>query len=195
MRHLQLGLPADRASPSPRSSRTAKPRQRRTPAARTCRARSSAARAAARPSRPDEGGHVVIRSVVAQHHEVGVHLLGRAPLFARYGALGPQPTGQLLGKRIELARPLGNLEFKLNLPGAQVLADRVARQTRATFDLPDRISSRKCQRRITLNKAMSITPVSPDQAARGRSEHGSLLSGNYAPPGSALSGNQHYHSW
>jgi hypothetical protein len=30
------------------------------------------------------------------------------------------------------------------------------------------ISSRKCQRRIKLNKAMSITPMSPDQAVRGR---------------------------
>lgn len=33
------------------------------------------------------------------------------------------------------------------------------------------ISSRKCQRRITLNKAMSITPVSPDQAARGEGQN------------------------
>jgi hypothetical protein len=33
--------------------------------------------------------------------------------------------------------------------------------------------------------------MSPDQAAWGKVKHGSLLSGNYAPPGSTLSGNQH----
>src|SRR3546814_9027551 len=40
---------------------------------------------------------------------------------------------------------------------------------------------RKCQRRITLNNAMSITPESSDQSARGKSKHGSLLSGNLCP--------------
>src|SRR5271168_3332940 len=37
--------------------------------------------------------------------------------------------------------------------------------------------SRKCQRRMTLNNSMSITPLPPGQAKGVRFEHGSVLGG------------------
>jgi Transposase zinc-binding domain len=49
-----------------------------------------------------------------------------------------QPTRQLLGKRVQLARPCRNLKHRLHRTAAQILADRVARQTRPPLDLADR---------------------------------------------------------
>jgi hypothetical protein len=50
---------------------------------------------------------------------------------------------------------------------------------------------RKCQRRITLNNALSITPGFPDQSARRRSKHGSVSVKISGLPGSHLNGIQH----
>jgi hypothetical protein len=138
MRHLQLGLPATQHRPvlAPvELERLARGKHQRHE--RTAPAGLRLALPLGLPG-PDEGGHAAIRSVVAQHHEVGVHLLCCTSLFARLAALGPQPTRKLLGKWVNLARPLGNFELGFNRPATQVLADRVARQTRAPLDLPDR---------------------------------------------------------
>lgn len=39
-----------------------------------------------------KGGHAVVRTVVAQSGQVGVHLLDRAPLFARFAGLSLEPA-------------------------------------------------------------------------------------------------------
>ena len=138
MRYLQLGLPATQHCPvlAPveltRFARGKHQRYESTAPAGLCFALPLSL-----PG-PDEGGHAAIRSVVAQHHQVGVHLLCCTALFARLTALGPQPTRKLLGKWVNLARPLGNLELGFNCSATQVLADRVARQSRVPLDLPDR---------------------------------------------------------
>ena len=87
---------------------------------------------------PHEDGNAPKGAAIAQGHQIGVHLLRRALLLARLAGLDLQPPRQLLRERIQLARPLGNLDLRLHRPGAQVLADRVARQARAPLDLPDR---------------------------------------------------------
>ena len=74
----------------------------------------------------------------AQGDEIDVHLLDGASLLARAASLDPQPTRQLLGKRVQLARPISNLEPRLYRPAAQILADRIARQPSASLYLPDR---------------------------------------------------------
>jgi len=85
-----------------------------------------------------KGCNTAIGTIEAQGDEIGVHLLHRAPLLARATSLDPQPTRQLLGKRVQLARLVGLLESGLNRTAAKVLADRVARQFRASLNLPDR---------------------------------------------------------
>ena len=87
---------------------------------------------------PHKRRHPAVGSFISQSDEVGVHLLGRALLLARLACLDPQPTRQLLGERVKLARPLGNLELRFNRIGAKVLADRVARQSAPPLNLPDR---------------------------------------------------------
>src|SRR5690606_9356635 len=51
-------------------------------------------------------------------------------------------------------------------------------------------SSRKCQRRITLNNAMSITPMSPGQQPGNDQHMGQISVKTYALKGSDLGGNQ-----
>ena len=87
---------------------------------------------------PHERRHAVVGTIVAQNHEIRVHLPGRAPLLARLAGVDPQPRRQLLRKRVQLARPNWNLELRLDRIRPQVLADRVARQSRAPFNLSDR---------------------------------------------------------
>ncbi len=62
---------------------------------------------------PHEGCHPAVGAGVAQGNEVGVHLPRRAPLLARLGHLHPKPRRQLLSKRVQVARPVGNLELRL----------------------------------------------------------------------------------
>jgi hypothetical protein len=102
------------------------------------------------------------------------HLLALGSGGAR---LLPQPMRQLVGERIELARPVSDVELRLLGFRAQVSAHRVARQSRAPGYLADREKVSKRQRRMTLNSSMSITPSPPGQAKRIRFEHGSVLGG------------------
>lgn len=87
---------------------------------------------------PRESRDAIVGTIVSQGHEIGVHLLDRASLLARLAGLDPQPGRELLGKRVQLARAIGNLELRLHRIRPQVLADRVARQSRASFNLTDR---------------------------------------------------------
>ena len=88
--------------------------------------------------RPHKRRHTVVGTIVSQDHEICVHLPGCAPLLARLAGLDPQPRRQLLGKRIQLAGPCRNLELRFYRIGPQVLANGVARQSRATLNLSDR---------------------------------------------------------
>ncbi|KPF89746.1 hypothetical protein IP81_16340 [Novosphingobium sp. AAP83] len=47
--------------------------------------------------------------------------------WARLASLHPQPTCQLLDKRLQLARPVWNFEHRLHGVGAKIFADRIAR--------------------------------------------------------------------
>ena len=90
--------------------------------------------------RSRKSGNPAIGTIKSQHHQIGVQLLHRAPLFARLASLDPQPMRQLLVKRVQLAGTLGNPELRLHCSAAQILADRVPRQTCAPGNLPDRQS-------------------------------------------------------
>ena len=50
-----------------------------------------------------KGGHAVVRTVVAHSGQVGVHLLDRAPLFARFAGLSLEPACQFVCEGVELA--------------------------------------------------------------------------------------------
>ena len=85
-----------------------------------------------------KGCNTAVGAIEAQGDEIGVHLLDRAPLLARAASLDPQPTRQLLGERVQLARPVGRLEPGLNRARTKVLADRIARQSGPSLNLPYR---------------------------------------------------------
>ena len=65
---------------------------------------------------PHKGRHPAVGADVAQRNKVGMHLPCRAPLLARLGHLHPEPRRQLLGKRVQIAWPVGNLELWLHGP-------------------------------------------------------------------------------
>ena len=67
-----------------------------------------------RPPLSCKGGDPVVGTGEAQGDKIGVQLLDGAALLARLAGLGLQPTRQLRGIRIELARPLGHGELRLN---------------------------------------------------------------------------------
>jgi hypothetical protein len=67
-----------------------------------------------------------------------------------------------------------------------VLRDKPVRRSISRIGIP----SRKCQRRITLNNAMSITPCRLQPLVGGGSNMGQFSMEIYIPPGSVLSGNQ-----
>ena len=89
------------------------------------------------PPLPCKGRHPIIGAGEAKHHEIGVHLPQRLPLFARPPGIGCQPARQLLGKGIKLARPLRRHELWLDRLFVQILLDGVPRQPSAPRDLPD----------------------------------------------------------
>jgi hypothetical protein len=117
------------------------------------------------PPGPHKGGDPPVRAIVAQPRQLGVELSRGAFLFAWPAGIRPQPGGQPLGKRIQLAGPIGCPEHRLHRLGPQVLADGVPRQAGPAGDRADRQVLPKCQRRITLNNAMSNTPAAPAQKA------------------------------
>ena len=61
-----------------------------------------------------------------------------ATSFATLARFDPQPRRQLVGIRIQAARPLRHLEFHLDGVGPQILADCVPRQACPPLDLADR---------------------------------------------------------
>ena len=82
--------------------------------------------------------HTPVGPLVAEDNEVSVQLLDRALVLARLAGLDLQPVGKLRRKRVQLARPLGNLELRLHRAGAEVFADGVPREARAPRNLADR---------------------------------------------------------
>lgn len=147
--------------PSPRSIRTGRPRPLRIPRGRRCLARWSAAPVAVCSSRSARTLPRAHTSPIAQHHQIGMQLLGRAPLLARFSRYHAQPVGGRPYKPIKLAGRRRNPELGLHRVDPQVLADGIA--DNPVLNLSDRYPLREMQRRITLNNAMSITPMPPDQ--------------------------------
>ena len=96
-----------------------------------------------------EGRHAIVGAVVAEGDQIGVQLLDRPLLLARLPRLLPQHMRQLVGVRVQLARPVRDVELRLDAVRAQVFADRVPRQPRAPRYLPDR-------------EMVSIMPASDD---------------------------------
>ncbi|KQZ48005.1 hypothetical protein ASD63_31485 [Ensifer sp. Root558] len=91
-----------------------------------------------------ESGHPAIRAGKAKSHQIGVNLLQRSTLLARLPGLGLQPAGQFIGKRIELAWSLWYRELRFDRASAQVLRDRVARQSGSSADLANRQLLAQC---------------------------------------------------
>ena len=96
-----------------------------------------------------KGRHAIVGAVVAEGGQIGVQLLGRPLLLARLPRLLPQHLRQLVGVRVQLARPVRDVELRFDAVRAQVFADRVPRQPRAPRYLSDR-------------EMISITPASDD---------------------------------
>ena len=84
---------------------------------------------------PDEGRNPAIGTIIAQHDEIGVHLLGRALLLTRFASFLTQPACQLVGKRGQFTGPNRNLELRLHHISSQIFADRIPRQPRPPLDL------------------------------------------------------------
>jgi hypothetical protein len=85
-----------------------------------------------------KGRHAIVGAVVAEGDQISVQLLDRPLLLARFRRLLTQHVRQLVGERVKPARPIGRGEPRLDTVRAQVLAHRVARQPRASRNLPDR---------------------------------------------------------
>jgi hypothetical protein len=79
-----------------------------------------------------------VRSGKSENYQIGMQLLQRAPLLARLAGLRLQPSGQLVGERIELALPLRCRELRLDRARIQIFCNRIARQTSASRNLTDR---------------------------------------------------------
>jgi len=75
----------------------------------------------------DKCRHPARRTIITQHDKVSMQMLRRALLLARFAGLMPQPARQLLGKRVQLARPMGTLELRLHNVRPQIFADRIPR--------------------------------------------------------------------
>ena len=85
-----------------------------------------------------EGRHAIVGAVIAEGDQIGVQLLDRALLLARLPRLLSQHMRQLVGVGIQLARPVREVELRLDAVRAQVFADRVPRQPSAPRYLSDR---------------------------------------------------------
>ena len=85
-----------------------------------------------------KGRHAIVGAVVTERRQIGVQLQNRALLLTRLPRLQPQHMRQLIGIRVQPARPVGNTELRLFAVRAQVPAHRIARQTCAPRYLSDR---------------------------------------------------------
>jgi hypothetical protein len=70
--------------------------------------------------------------------KVSLHLLYRAHLLAIFGDPLPQPPRQLLGKRIQLTRPVRKFELRLHRVRPQIFGDCGPRQPRTPLNRTDR---------------------------------------------------------
>lgn len=91
------------------------------------------------PPITSECGDPTIGAGKAENHQIGMKLLQCSALLARLSGLGLQPGREFVGKRIKLARSFRYRERRLYRTRAQILRDRVARQTGAPADLADRL--------------------------------------------------------
>jgi hypothetical protein len=138
MGHLQLGPLRPPRSPSPRSSRTGRPHRAGTPAARMCRARWSAAHTlrSAFHERTKAATRAV-GSVVAQTtRSACICLAVRFCLRDLPDSIRSHPSASR--QTGPACSAVGNLELRLHRVIAQILADRVARQSSPPLNLADR---------------------------------------------------------
>ena len=133
------------------------------------------------PPLPRKGRHTVVGTREAQLHQIGMQLLQRSSLLARLPGLGLQPARQLLGKRIQLARPLRCREHRLDRPFLQILLDGVPRQPGPARDLADRQSQPQSQLPDDVQKPHVDHSIAPRRYRVGERSHGSNLNGNQPP--------------
>ena len=88
--------------------------------------------------RASKGGDATVGTLVAKGDQIRMQLFERAFLLAWLARFRLQPTRQLVSKSIQFAWPVWDLELRLDSARSQILADRVARQTRPPRNLPDR---------------------------------------------------------
>src|SRR3546814_13092784 len=86
---------------------------------------------------PREGGDTAIGTVIPEARQISVQLLDRALLLARASHLPLQPGRKPFHERIQLARPLGHLELRLDRISPQPFTDRITSQSPATPHPPD----------------------------------------------------------
>ena len=145
---------------------------------------------------PHKGRYPAVGADVAQRNKVGVDLLRCAALLSRLARLHPEPRRQLLGKRVEVARPVGNLELRLHGARPQVLADRIARQSCPPLDLPDRHPLAEMPTSDNAQKCHVDHSMIPRSKCQGEGQNmGQFSVETCAPPGSTLSANQQRGLW
>jgi hypothetical protein len=139
----------------------------------------------------DKGRDAVVGAIEAKAYKIGVHLLGRvcaslhAPGMGRcsiclrdlVASIRSQPVS-FSAKGSSLLGRSGTLNFGSTAPLRRylriVFLDKPVRRSISRMGIP----SRKCQRLITLNNAMSITPCCLQTISQRRFKHGSVLDGN-----------------
>ena len=140
---------------------------------------------------PYERRHPAVGAPVAQLDQIVVHLPRRAPLLAGLARLDPEPRLEPVGKRVQVARPVGNLELRLNGTRPQVLADGIARQSCPPLDLPDRYLLAKIPASDNAQKCHVDHSMIPRSNCQGEGQNmGHFSVETCAPPGSTLSANQ-----
>ena len=91
-----------------------------------------------RPPFPGKGRDPIVGPVKPQADQVRMQLLEGPLLLAGPVRFRLQPGSQSVRKGVKLARPVGNLELRLNPVRPQILADSVPGQAGPATNLPDR---------------------------------------------------------
>ena len=82
-----------------------------------------------------KGGDPIVGPREAESDQIGMELLQRPALLARFACFRLQSGAQLLGEGIELAWPCGRRELRLHRARIQILLDGVPRQAGPPRDL------------------------------------------------------------
>ena len=90
------------------------------------------------PPLPGKGSDPVVGALVAKPDQICVQLLQCPALLAGFCSLGLQPGCELVGERVELARPIRHCELRLDRASLQILLDGVPGQSGPTRNLADR---------------------------------------------------------